>query len=174
MLSAILFVTLLVSSCYNQKKATQQVYKAHATYPIVLARYCAITYPVTESVQYIPGKDSLIYNYVTVDCDSAFEAALAQLKNETGKELEPIIITRPCPPSRNRVDTFIKIQRDSAGMAVLHLTIDSLKQVIAKKNGEIANLDNKVTAKNKTILYLSIGAGILALILGLIFYKKLN
>lgn len=44
-----LFLFLLVS-CYSQKKATQQFGKAAATYPIIPAQYCAITYPPKTTV----------------------------------------------------------------------------------------------------------------------------
>lgn len=40
-------------SCYNQKKAQTQFGKAAATYPIIPATYCAITYP--PKVEFVKG-----------------------------------------------------------------------------------------------------------------------
>lgn len=175
MLSAILCVILLISSCYTQDKATRQVYRAHLKYPIVGARFCANVYPTRESIQYIKGKDSLIYSFVTVDCDSAFEAAIEEMKRnaDTGK-MKPIIITKPCPPSLNRVDTLIKTEVDSAAITLLTLVADSLRSQIVKKDTKIQDQSDKIASKNKIILWETIGLIILAAIIAFIFYKRLK
>jgi hypothetical protein len=44
-----LLIIILLSSCYNQRKATQQFSRAAIAYPLIPANYCAITYPVKDS-----------------------------------------------------------------------------------------------------------------------------
>lgn len=42
---SLVILVLLLSSCYTQKRATMQVIRAHSTFPVVVADYCATHYP---------------------------------------------------------------------------------------------------------------------------------
>lgn len=52
-----LVIMILLTGCYNQRKAAVQHWRAVTTFPAIGAEYCAITYPVRETV--IHGKDSI-------------------------------------------------------------------------------------------------------------------
>lgn len=41
----LIIILVIVSSCYNQRKATTQFSKAAVAYPIVASQFCAITFP---------------------------------------------------------------------------------------------------------------------------------
>jgi len=56
---AILLVTMLTSSCYNQRKATQQFSKAAVAYPKIGADYCADNFSVTAKTDSTYYKESL-------------------------------------------------------------------------------------------------------------------
>lgn len=42
---SLVILALILSSCYTQKRATMQVIRAHSTFPVVVAEYCATHYP---------------------------------------------------------------------------------------------------------------------------------
>lgn len=98
--AALMLLCLLVG-CYGPKKARQQVVKAQANYPAVLAKICADAYPVrvidSTRTEYLPGQVITKTDTVEADCPP----------NASG---EVIRVKVPCPPSTNRVDTFMSVQ----------------------------------------------------------------
>lgn len=100
----IILSMLLLASCYTQKKAEKQVTKAHINHPLVVAKFCGDVFPpktITKiEKEYIQGKDSLIYDTISVDCE------------EVINEVERIVKV-PVIREHYRVDTFRENRTDS-------------------------------------------------------------
>lgn len=163
-----IIITLIFSSCYNIKKATKDVVKAQSTYPSMVAEQCLLFYPNKEriitKIEYLKGKDSIINNTVTINCDSLLKE-LSQIPNPTEKEKQGKF-TVPCPPSTNRVDTFKVV--DSVQVDDQKL-LSVLYNEIAQKDKTIIDLTadvNNAKGTNKVFWWiLGILAGIIALYL---------
>lgn len=105
---------MMLTGCYNEKIAVKQLNRVQSHYPEKVAGACAVWYPVLEftkdSFIYLPGKPipQTEIKYVTVDCDSAVEAA-----KKTGSKASST--KAPCPPCDSlRVDTVQMIRRIQA------------------------------------------------------------
>src|SRR5690606_22576438 len=59
---SLVILVLFLSSCYTQKRATMQVIRAHSTFPVVVADYCAKHYPPNFGI----GRADTILQYDTL------------------------------------------------------------------------------------------------------------
>lgn len=81
----LLFLTcLFLTSCYTQKKAIKEIIKADITFPNTTASFCAGRFPlqekITEKITYKKGKDSIVYDTISVDCKKAISNGNATQK----------------------------------------------------------------------------------------------
>lgn len=148
----LLFAIVSLSGCYTQKKAGNQMVKAHVEYPVLTSFYCNQWYPIrwydSTRIEYIRGEVDYIHDTVTVDCDSALKEAKST--GNVGK------IKVPCPPCPVRVDTIVTY-REKQGESTAALEHERQK-LIACQQG-IDDLNKKATKRR---VYLLI-TGVLAL-----------
>lgn len=148
-ITILVLLTALLGSCTSIRKAERKLDKK----PLERARYCAMNYPVQESkttnTEYLPGKPVLVPGepiYVTVDCDSAYDAAYKDAAMQGGTR-KPLTIRVPVPVYK-QVDTqaieTTVVKKDSAAIAVLQGANEQHKE-------EILDLRTKLDRKDKTI-----------------------
>ena len=94
---AIILVTILTSSCYNQRKATQQFSRAAVAYPKLPAEYCAATFPVhtvtdssayNESLKTIDSLSSVLLNNDLLSQDER-ASLITEIERIRGLIVEP-------------------------------------------------------------------------------------
>lgn len=97
-LAAAICIVLALSGCYTRKIATNQVVKAQAKYPDVVAGLCGNFYDpvewIRDSIVYKQGETIFSHDTVELDCDTV---------RVEGKSR---VVKVPCPPCKDRVDTF--------------------------------------------------------------------
>jgi hypothetical protein len=171
--SKILLLSLILAGCYTAKKATKQIAKAQAIHPEVVAGACISYYPTKDSIVerkiYLPGKVvTLPGKTITINCDSIVAAAKSTPSNSTLVSSKSVSV--PCPPSTHQVDTFYafkeKYQESSAKLKVVEAMNSVLAAKVVVAQAQFAHSEEKVSRKNKIILYLALGYGVF--ILGLI------
>lgn len=145
----LLFAIVSLSGCYTQKKAGNQMVKAHVEYPVLTSFYCNQWYPIrwydSTRIEYIRGEVDYIHDTVTVDCDTV-KVTVDGTKT----------VRVPCPPCPVRVDTIVTF-REKQGESTAALEHERQK-LIACQQG-IDDLNKKAT---KSRVYLLI-TGVLAL-----------
>lgn len=163
----IILSTLMLASCYTQKKAEKQVVKAKVNYPALYAKYCA---PPTEKVtiekEYIKGKDSIIDNTVYINCDSVANSNKEKPKQEQ-TDTKKVPVNVPCS---SRVDTFREVKEVKVidNNALLVCT-DALEKVT--KENIILEQSNRRLANQSYFLWSWFALSILGI--GFIVYTKL-
>lgn len=152
-------VAMLCFGCSTTKRATHHFNKAYMLSRPVVASGCHDLYPVENKTEYVKGKDSIVYHNDTVDCD--------KVMHDTTTVNHTVIVK-----GRDvyHTDTVLKTVRDSAGMAVLYNRIDSMKDVITKRDVKIESV-----TKMRNVLWWVCGA--LFVVLALVVYaiiKQIN
>ena len=67
----VIILCILLSGCYNQRKATSQFGKAVTAYPKIGADYCAITYPPKEKL--IKGDSVIVLDTIYTGGETFFD-----------------------------------------------------------------------------------------------------
>lgn len=197
-LTNILLLLLItgLSSCLTTKNAGRKFAKlkakcdsAHsAGVKAIPANFCHQWYPVTASTstktKYLPGKPYAVpgeTQYVSVNCDSAYEAAMKEAALHGGK---PKTVTVRVPvPVYKQTDTSLTettiTQKDSAEIVGCHLANEGLKEIILDKDTKIAELEHKAAELTKdrdkwrsrvVWPWVIVGLELLALLIWLIIY----
>lgn len=130
----IILCLVLLTGCYNQRKATVQHGKAVATFPIIGADYCARTYP---------ARDSLIKGDTVLNFDTIYVAGETYL--DTVRIGDTIRITRtvqlPGTIIKERYyihDTVIKV--NTAAVDQCAILRDQAINIATDKTKEAAKL----------------------------------
>lgn len=148
----ILSFSLMLLGCYTERRATKQLAKVQAHYPIVLARVCSRNYPLIERI-----KDSIVYKqgepyeelvYVEADCDSVINAT----NNTIIKRIKV-----PCPTTIFQTDTLLVYKEKQV---VNHAKVAVLEQELA----ELRETHIKIKDQNHILLRVAIILGVYTII----------
>ena len=169
----LIVVLLILSGCVNQRKATiwfnEHEQKA--------AEYCAVKYPVKESIDSSYKVDSANYNKAyyelwayadsllnereKVSIDTVyFQTVREQIKTEIKWRLKPCV---------DSIKTITKTVENTAKVQALTLSINAKDDIISKRDLRITNLEGKLSWYKQAFFSL---CGLLLLIL-LISFRKL-
>lgn len=77
----ILIVAVLFSSCYSERRARSQFGKAAASYPLVAAEYCGITFPPRDSL--IKGDSVVTFDTLFVGGSVRFDTVTLRGLSDT-------------------------------------------------------------------------------------------
>jgi hypothetical protein len=149
----------MIWSCNPSKKLD----KINAKHPELLAKFCKDTFPcVTSKI------DTLIeteFQYVTVECPDY------NIKDTILITRDKIIKGSAVLKYVNKTNTIIKTVRDSAEIVYCNLELIALNKKCAQYIEDNRMLSNKVTAKNRWIMWLII-ALLCSILCNVILIKK--
>lgn len=193
---AFLLMSAIWSSCLTTKNASRKFAKLKAKcdsshkaeVKAIPANFCHQWYPVTESkttkVKYLPGKPVPVpgeTQYISVNCDSAYEAAMKEAALHGGKPTPATVKVRV--PVYMQVDTAAIettiVQKDSAELTGLRFANEHLKEIILDKDTRITELEQKAKEltkdrdkwRNRVVWpWLIVGAELLVLLIWFIIY----
>lgn len=156
---------LLLSGCYNQKKATIQHGKAVATFPVIGADYCARVYPSKDSL--IKGDSVVIRDTVqgvgTIKIDTVFKE---------GKPVEILkVITLPGQTIRELITRVDTVEKEStrllAALDLARINLGKSMDALAVQNLRA----DKYQKQAKVRLWILIAIGAVA---GLLLFFRLR
>lgn len=129
-----ILIALILFGCYSEKKANQQFSKATTAYPAIAANYCAITYPV---------KDTVIKGDTITTWDTLYLQGETFTDTLVTKDTVRIttIIKQPAKIITNTIyikDTIIK--ENTAKLEACQLEKNTLLNLLKKKTDEADNL----------------------------------
>lgn len=154
----LLFAIVSLSGCYTQKKAGNQMVKAHVEYPVLTSFYCNQWYPIrwydSTVIKYIKGDTEYIpSDPIYVNCDSVVKAAL------NDKTIDPTKTKVQPPPNTKQVDTVSKVSdKQGESTAALQAEKYKVKQCVEEMQ-KVVNAATEEAAKLKTWLLIT---GVLA------------
>lgn len=154
-----LLLALILSGCYNQKKATVQHGRAVATYPEIGADYCARTYPPDTKV--IPGDTVITFDTIYTGGDIHFDTVYSSSR-------DTVYITRfvqgPHTIERQIIHDTIRIV-DAAALDAANI---DRKRITNLYEGEISER-KKYQKRSRNYLWVLIAIGVLTL--GGLYFK---
>lgn len=137
-------------SC-NPSKKLDRLNRKH---PELLANFCRDTFPcVITNVDTFLSYDT---NYIKIDCteydyDKAFIDTVWLTSSKTQLIDKPVYIA-----TRNETKTIVKLIKDSAQIKACELELKGVNKKLIESNAINNKLQNKVTAKNRWIMWLII------------------
>ena len=143
-------IAVTTLSCNPSKKLD----KLNAKHPELLAKFCRDTFPcVTSKVETFTSFDT---NYIKINCaeydyDSAFVDTIWLTHSKTQLIDNPVYIA-----TVGKTNTIIKTVRDSAEIVYCNLELIALNKKCAQYIEDNRILLNKVTAKNRWLMWLII------------------
>jgi hypothetical protein len=180
---------LILSGCVNQRKATTW-FNEHEQ---KAAEYCAVKYPVKESIDSSYTIDSAAYNKAFYELWAYSDSLLNVIetrKPDTVRENGVITITkykslnidslrkeisvqvrRSLKPCVDSIKTIVKTVENTAKVQALTLSINAKDDTISKRDLRITNLEGKLSWYKRAFFSL---CGLLLLILLIIFRKLLG
>ena len=148
----VLISALILLSCHTTRKAEKQVKSAMKHHPEVLAKFCKDTFPCTISK--IDTVTNVEYDFVEIQCPG-YEDYLIDtiwLNNSKTQIIDgPTVIVR-----QNKTNTITKLVKDSAAIRSCELELIKLDKENDNWIEDNLKLSNKVTAKNRWIIWLII------------------
>jgi hypothetical protein len=160
---------LLLCGCMTSKKAKKSIEKINKEYPELLANYCKDSLPcITSNVDSFTSYDT---NYIKINCaeydyDSAFIDTIWLTHSRTQLIDKPFYIA-----TRNETKTIVKTIRDSAQIKSCELELIAVNKKCNELTAQNTKLHNKVTAKNRWLMWLII-ALLCSIIVNLLLLKK--
>lgn len=151
----LLWITVLIlSGCYTERKARQDISKAHLNYPSILPELCADLFPITETT--IPGDTIFVTDTVF---DAIFFPSDTTIINDTVR----IVKTLPgktitVTNTITRVDTIIKV--NTAEIAACSIARDNALQLAAEKTADVAKWKKRANVRGLILLGLLLAAGV--------------
>jgi len=148
-----LLLIFILTGCYTQKKATEQVEKANDKFPEVVAKLARDKYPCKDLLK--PDtttiyQDSLIF--VEVECpDVPTEVIRIDTVNNVITRTVRVPVNMPV-----QIRTVTKWYEDSAKLKLFTLQVESLQADTASLRQETVKLYGKVSSRNKWLLWLII------------------
>ena len=137
-------------SCNPSKKLD----KLNRKHPELLANFCRDTFPcVITNVDTFLSYDT---NYIKIDCteydyDKAFIDTVWLTNSKTQLIDKPVYIA-----SIGEIKTIVKLIKDSAQIKACELELKGVNKKLIESNAINNKLQNKVTAKNRWIMWLII------------------
>jgi hypothetical protein len=158
----LLLIAVTIWSC-NPSRKLDNLNKKH---PELLANFCKDTFPcVTTKVDTLT---KIEYDFVEIQCPGVedYHIDTVWLDNNKTQIIDgPTVIVR-----QNKTNTIIKVIKDSAAIKSCELSVIELNKKLAEVNEKNRKLENKVTAKNRSLMWLIIA--LLVTIMGNIIQLK--
>jgi hypothetical protein len=135
-------------SCNPSKKLD----KLYAKHPELLAKFCKDTFPCIITA--IDTVTNIEYDFVEIQCPG-----INNVKNDTiwfTKNKTQIIKGPAVVVTEYKTNTITKSVKDSAEIKLCELEVIKLNQKCKELNLQNVKLENKVTAKNRWIMWLII------------------
>ena len=136
----------MILSCNPSKKLD----KLNKNNPELLANFCKDTFPcVTSKIDTIK---SIEYEFVEVQCPGYELGKIDTIwltKNKTNFIKGPAVIV-----TEHHTNTITKIVKDSAAIRSCELEVIELNKKLTEINEKNRKLENKVTAKNRWLMWL--------------------
>jgi hypothetical protein len=149
----------MIWSCNPSKKLD----KLNAKHPELLAKFCRDTFPcVVSKVDTITNFDT---NYITIECPDY------NVKDTILITRDKIIKKSAVLKYINKTNTIIKTVRDSAQIVFCELELIALNKKCEQYIDDNRMLSNKVTTKNRWIMWLII-ALLCSILCNVILIKK--
>ena len=149
-------VLILLISC-NPSRKLDKLNKKH---PELLANFCRDTFPcVTSKVDTVTYIE---YDFVEVQCpglESAKKDTIWLTKNKTNIIKGPAVVV-----TEYKTNTITKLVKDSAEIKSCELEVIRLNEKCKEITSQNVKLQNKVTTKNRWIMWLIIA--VLSMIIG--------
>jgi len=141
-------MTVMILSCNPSKKLD----KLNAKHPELLAKFCKDTFPcVVSKVDTITSFDT-VYTAIKInEYEEIPKDTIWLVKNKTTLINRPVIIGQKYP-----VKTIVKVVKDSAELTSIRFDLIKCNEEGNKYITENRKLQNKVTAKNRWIMWLII------------------
>ena len=147
-----LISVMILMSCHSTKKAENQVKSAMKHHPEVLAKFCHDTFPCTISK--IDTVTNVEYDFVEIQCPGYedYHIDTVWLNNNKTQIIDgPTVVAR-----QNKTNTITKLVKDSAAIRSCELEVIALNEKCKDLTSQNVKLQNKVTAKNRWIMWLII------------------
>ena len=156
-------MTMMILSCNPSKKLD----KLNAKHPELLAKFCKDTFPcVVSKVDTITSFDT-VYTAIKInEFEEIPKDTIWLVKNKTTLINRPVIIGQKYP-----VKTIVKMVKDSAELTSIRFDLIKCNEESNKYITENRKMQNKVTAKNRLIMWLII-ALLCSILCNLIQLKK--
>ena len=141
-------MTMMILSCNPSKKLD----KLNAKHPELLAKFCSDTFPcIISKIDTITSFDT-VYSAIKINENEELPKDTIWLtKNKT------LLINRPVYlASKYPVKTIVKVIKDSAEVSSIRFELNKCNEEGNKFITENRKLQNKVTAKNRLIIWLII------------------
>lgn len=139
---------MLFPSCYNAKKATQQVNKANDNYPEVVAKIARDKYPCTDLLKpdtLITYKDSLVL--VEIECPELIEPTTVVKIDTVNNVITKTIRVPVNMPIQTR--TVTKWFEDSAKLKLYDVALNKANTANEKLQATVIAQDKKIAHKTK-------------------------
>lgn len=160
---------MLLCGCMTSKKAKKSIEKINKGYPELLANYCKDSLPcVTTNVDTFTSYDT---NFVKINCaeydyDSAFIDTI-WLSNSRTQLIEGQAVLQV----QTKTNTITKTIRDSAQIKSCELELIALNNKCNELMSNNTKLQNKVSEKNRWLMWLII-ALLCSIIVNILLFKK--
>jgi hypothetical protein len=159
----LLLTAVTIWSC-NPSKKLDNLNKKH---PELLANFCKDTFPcVTTKVDTLT---KIEYDFVEIQCPGYESAKIDTIwltKNKTQIIKGPTVVV-----TEFKTNTITKVIKDSAAFKACEYSVIELNKKLTESNDKNRKLENKVTTKNRWIMWLII-ALLLTIMYNIIQLKK--
>ena len=157
---------LLLCGCMTSKKAKKSIEKINKHYPELLANYCRDSLPCVISkidtfVKYDTTYTAIQFNYDSIPTDTIWLT-----HSRTQLIDKPVYIA-----SIGKINTIIKTIKDSSEIRSCELELIDVNKKCNELTVQNTKLQNKVTAKNRWLMWLII-ALLCSIIINLLLLKK--
>ena len=141
-------MTMMILSCNPSKKLD----KINAKHPELLAKFCKDSFPcIISKVDTITSFDT-VYTAIKInEFEEIPKDTIWLVKNKTTLINRPVIIATKHP-----VKTIVKVIKDSAELSSIRFDLIKCGEESNKLITENNKLQNKITAKNRWIMWLII------------------
>jgi hypothetical protein len=157
---------LLLCGCMTSKKAKKSIEKINKDYPELLAKYCrdslpCVTLKIDTLIKYDTTYTAIQFNYDSIPTDTIW------LTNSRTQLIDkPVYIA-----SVGKINTIIKTIKDSAQIKSCELELSAVNKKCNELTAQNTKLQNKVTAKNRWLMWLII-ALLCSIIVNILLLKK--
>jgi hypothetical protein len=144
----LLLIAVTTWSC-NPSKKLDNLNKKH---PELLANFCKDTFPCLTSK--IDTVTTIEYDFIEVQCpgyELATKDTIWLTKNKTNIIKGPAVVV-----TEQKNNTIIKMVKDNAAIRSCELEVISLNEKCKELSSQNVKLQNKVTTKNRWIMWLII------------------
>lgn len=148
----ITMLALTLTGCAGYRKQQQRAERFYQKYPLQLAGLCAQTFPIKQELK--PGRDTILQTdtlQMAVNCPPSAK--------------DTVVFTRYLQKTKLRVDTLYRTRttvEDSLRTQVL---------VLAQTHAAIEQQKEAIKLKSRGLLWLSVGLGVMVLLLMVLFVR---